>query len=528
MKKIFSTPTVPFAISTIKIFLCTLYLIIGTFSLHATNYSWNGSSSTAWGTSANWTPSGVPGSSDNVTITNQTNNPQLTADVTIASLTLTSGTFDLNGYSLTVNGNATFTAGALNGTASTLILRGGQALFGGTEINPVVDAVVNTLKFNGSTFNSAGYFEATTNVPGTSNGGCTFNDEVTIKRSYTGSGIMYLGYYAGNVYNANVTFINNGTKEINITTAGYSKFNQNVILESTASGGIIFGSTTGGVDSLASGKAISIGNGGFSAGTLVLRNFVQQGSTTQTLTLTSSGVCNVIDSKFDGQLNATAPSVIIKGSTFNGTVHVTQNGNLNATWDGGNTFNTSAYITNTGTGILRLDNTTPNTFYNLLYLNSTQNEIKLCMSGETNLYGDLDAQTSWVNLLSGTGKLVMKGNYPQNLKSPNGIKNFKIDMSGSLSNRYVSLQGNTTISGTLEFVKGKITTSSTNLLTLSATASVTGASDTGFVNGPIKKIGNTAFVFPTGKGTDYRAIEISAPSGSSDAFTENTLTQRKL
>ncbi len=33
-----------------------------------TSYTWNGSTSTAWTTAANWTPSGTPGTGDNVTV----------------------------------------------------------------------------------------------------------------------------------------------------------------------------------------------------------------------------------------------------------------------------------------------------------------------------------------------------------------------------------------------------------------------------------------------------------------------------
>ncbi|HKQ21955.1 MAG TPA: T9SS type A sorting domain-containing protein, partial [Nitrososphaeraceae archaeon] len=67
--------------------------------------------------------------------------------------------------------------------------------------------------------------------------------------------------------------------------------------------------------------------------------------------------------------------------------------------------------------------------------------------------------------------------------------------------------------------KGNIVSDTTNLLCMRAGSVVTGAADTSFVEGPVKKFGNTAFVFPTGKDTLYRALEISAPSVVTDAFT---------
>lgn len=78
----------------------------------------------------------------------------------------------------------------------------------------------------------------------------------------------------------------------------------------------------------------------------------------------------------------------------------------------------------------------------------------------------------------------------------------------------------TTVNGILTFSSGLLTSSSINLLTITNGGSVTGASSTSFVNGPVKKIGNSAVVFPVGKsGTGYQAISISAPGVNTDAFT---------
>jgi hypothetical protein len=47
----------------------------------------------------------------------------------------------------------------------------------------------------------------------------------------------------------------------------------------------------------------------------------------------------------------------------------------------------------------------------------------------------------------------------------------------------------------------------------------TGASNNSFVSGPMKKVGNTAFVFDVGSGSTYRPLTITAPSNTTDAFT---------
>jgi hypothetical protein len=60
-------------------------------------------------------------------------------------------------------------------------------------------------------------------------------------------------------------------------------------------------------------------------------------------------------------------------------------------------------------------------------------------------------------------------------------------------------------------------------LTLAAGATVTGASSNSFVDGNVKKTGNTAFTFPVGKDSagfkGYAPISISAPTDIADAFT---------
>ena len=54
--------------------LCLLLFFLAGKAVHAqTSYTWNGSISTDWNTSGNWTPNGVPGTADNVTIVTGSN-----------------------------------------------------------------------------------------------------------------------------------------------------------------------------------------------------------------------------------------------------------------------------------------------------------------------------------------------------------------------------------------------------------------------------------------------------------------------
>lgn len=83
----------------------------------------------------------------------------------------------------------------------------------------------------------------------------------------------------------------------------------------------------------------------------------------------------------------------------------------------------------------------------------------------------------------------------------------------------VALSQPVTVNGTLTLTSGPLTTTTTNLLTISATGSTTPATNSSFVDGPIAKVFAaplTGFTFPVGKiGTGYRNIGITAPSAAS-------------
>jgi hypothetical protein len=84
----------------------------------------------------------------------------------------------------------------------------------------------------------------------------------------------------------------------------------------------------------------------------------------------------------------------------------------------------------------------------------------------------------------------------------------------------VTLSQPTIITGSVDLTKGKLLTTSTNLLTIEDNATAAGSSDS-YVIGPVRKIGDEDFNFPIGKGNIYSPVEISGVSGSdaSDIFT---------
>jgi len=87
-----------------------LFLIFSFLFLQS--QTWTGSSSRDWNTAANWSPAGIPGGSANVIIPGSVSSgnwPMFSGNVIINSIDLQAGSqLDVNGFSLTINGNTTF------------------------------------------------------------------------------------------------------------------------------------------------------------------------------------------------------------------------------------------------------------------------------------------------------------------------------------------------------------------------------------------------------------------------------------
>lgn len=75
------------------------------------------------------------------------------------------------------------------------------------------------------------------------------------------------------------------------------------------------------------------------------------------------------------------------------------------------------------------------------------------------------------------------------------------------------------VAGALTLTDGNVYTTATNVLTLNDNATSTSGSAASFVDGPMKKIGNDAFVFPVGDNTIWARLAITAPGVVTDAFT---------
>ena len=88
------------------LFLIGAVFFFNSYIVGQSTNSWNGSTSSSWTNGSNWSL-GIPSSSDNVVIPNVTNQPIVTSNVEINSITIqTSASITISSNTFTVAGNS--------------------------------------------------------------------------------------------------------------------------------------------------------------------------------------------------------------------------------------------------------------------------------------------------------------------------------------------------------------------------------------------------------------------------------------
>jgi len=412
-------------------------------------------------------------------------------------------------------------------TANSLVLTGsGTAIYFEqlSSFTANTTATAGSLYLNGSQFAGA-TFTQNGSVNTVSNGGNTFTGAVTINQS--GTGYLLLGNALPDVFNNTLTATNTSSSIMYLAhTSSGNQFRGNVTLTSTGSSqGIFFGQANGS-STLASGASFAFGGSGFTNGALRIRNLVQSGSTAISLSSTSTTAQIYLETgtSFSGNVTVSSRSLFLNGATFNGTATLTNSGTTTITSTGGNTFNGSATILSTGTGEWRLASTNSD-IYNgdVIFRSTVANRLFVAYGSAVNINRNISTVGSTFAITfapaNNNGWIIFGGSLAQTISADATrlpvIPNLMINKSanGLTLNRQVSITRN------LAFVSGHITSSAANLLVVEDNALVTGASSTSYVNGPVRKVGNDAFSFPTGKNGIFRPISISAPSNTTHHFT---------
>jgi len=327
--------------------------------------------------------------------------------------------------------------------------------------------------------------------------------------------------FSGSTYNGNLTLTNTGTSNVRVAYAGNNFFNGNIEVNSTAGLGVYFNEFGTSTSTLASGRTLSVGSTGFTAGELRIQRFTQLGSTAQNIALTGTTVLRSGPSViWNANVNFSSPQVLLDGSTFNGATNsITGTGSATAVSVGGNVFGGNTTITQTGTGVFRLANAAADDFTGNITFNRVNGTIEPAFNVASTFRGDVTVNGSTaITFGANTGGITFAGSNPQNvIRSGTASPVFRRLVMNKPSDAVTLL---TDISVTLNatFTSGVLTTTATNIINFANGSTVTGGSNISHVDGPVVKIGNAPFSFPTGDGGFYRAISISAPTVATHAF----------
>ncbi|UPT68994.1 MAG: hypothetical protein M0D57_10405 [Sphingobacteriales bacterium JAD_PAG50586_3] len=159
---------------------------------------------------------------------------------------------------------------------------------------------------------------------------------------------------------------------------------------------------------------------------------------------------------------------------------------------------------------------------NATFNKNSTGDITLSINGNTTFKGDATLVSSSAASFA-TGNIIFNGSNNQTLtKTGSGTLSFGRLTINKASNN-LTLSSPLTVSTALTLTSGKIITTGTNILNLADNATVSGASNSSYVQGPMKKTGNDAFTFPTGKNNYYRPIGIAAPTIAATVFTAEYL-----
>jgi hypothetical protein len=236
---------------------------------------------------------------------------------------------------------------------------------------------------------------------------------------------------------ANIGSGSNAAVYLNYRASSSNTYNEDIQVTSTAGQGIRFGDN-GGNAVLAATKSISVGSLGFSSGMLVFRNFVQLGSTPQTLTLTGSAYMYHKDAQWGGDVNFSSPRYYTDNTRYQGDATIAKTGAINDYSPGGNyfqgettishagdnymtmgngqadSFRTNLTVINSGTGSFYLANQSPNHYVggnlNLSHLGSSVNS-SLYVANNTLSSLQVNGNTNLINNATANSNRVYLGNY---------------------------------------------------------------------------------------------------------------------
>jgi hypothetical protein len=471
-----------------KLYSVLGFLLLASMTLKATDFTSTGTGD--WNNAATWSPSGVPGAGDNVTILIN-HIITLTADAACNNLTITvpNGLLQAGSFTLQINGILAATGTSAPGNIITTsgggivkFVGAGRALFGTWGpfgINWRCEVALNSGQTGtgGSATHLFGYLKISSGI-------FDCSGELRINAS-GGNGAGSMDISSG----ATLIARNNVTKS---TTAGsyFGAINVDGTLE-------IVNNTNGQFINVLN---VLVNDGGTLKITGNVSSSLSSNSTPQTSftyapSSTLEYVNNFSSSNFSNNITTGVEwslGKITAGSSGPSVSNVV----FDAANDNETTIATNGSIYGTAT----------------MKRGSVVGNLLLYQPGSTLIFNGSIAQTgTGLSPFSSTLKI-----FPSTLGSP--PENLTIDNPAGVT--FDDDAGVHVISSVLNFVNGKITSATPGLFVLDVNASVTGAGGSSFVDGYIGKNTNSTnpFSFPVGNGSVYHPCTITSMDAAANTF----------
>ncbi len=271
-------------------------------------------------------------------------------------------------------------------------------------------------------------------------------------------------------------------------------------------------------------------------------NITNPGNNFNNVLTVSNGVLSIND---DFNVNRNGGTAIISATISNSTVNINKDFTINSTaGSGNNTISISTLSNFTIGGELTLSNSGgPNTSIsvdnsdltiddNLNFTATSDNQVGITISTGADLFlgRNIIRGTPAYGYLTSSGNSIVHYNSANNLQTMAATtgsgtgdvisyENITINNS-RITTPQITAGGVVNITGILNLLDGEVRTTLTNLITLNAGSTLSGGSAASFIDGPLKKIGNTDFTFQSGNNNYWAPIDIANLTG--DAATEFT------
>ncbi len=516
-----------------------------------------------WNTPATWNCTCVPGSGDNVTIAN-THVVTLDVNGTCLNLTVGQGTSgqltlgnNATARNLVVNRNLTVQNGAtvINGAANAthqMTVTGNIVNNGTLNLSATANRICNlTLNRDGSQ-----------NISGS--GATTFFNRITMNMGTSSSNILEISTNTFAVRPTNFLTLTNGTFKLSSPCGTITPFTGATTLSTStsiwlnhASSTLIFGNTITLYSNLrTSAGTLNVGNATnenliVNGGTVT----VDGGNLNVAGRLARNGLTSLLDFELSsgnvvlGTVGSSTGGEAMFRSDEQGSVFNMSGGSLTLRRPGASNLgfvSTSTTNVSVSGGTLFIgDASTPvsqtiaiNTRHSIpnLHIGTGVAVTASLLTNSLSVNGDLSINSgsfiannlatalggNWINdggFSPGTASVVFNGTTAQDISGTTltTFNHLTLSHTGTMG---VTCSTSVNVTGSLTLNSGRLNTGPFTILALSSTAGSTAGNANSFVNGPMLKTGNTAFVFPTGCNSKWARIGISAPTSVNTFYAE--------